>query len=77
MDTEKINCPFCITSWICDGPHIESIKDQTNLFKYMNYSKQDYIFNMTDEIRKYSMETGLDLKELSDRIKERVEKRDR
>jgi hypothetical protein len=43
----------------------------------MYHAKQDYIFNALDEVKKYGLENGLDLQQLSDRIKERVNKRDR
>lgn len=77
MIQEELPCPFCITSWICDGPHLVSQQERSNLFEYMNYSKEDYIFNTLDEIREYAKETGTDLQKLSDRIKDRVERRTR
>ena len=73
MKEYQFSCPFCITSWICDGPHIVSEKERQNLFQYLSYSKEDYIFNTLDEIRKYGEENDIDLQKLSDRIKKRIE----
>lgn len=77
IENQKVHCPFCITTWICDGPHVTTVEERINLGKYMYHSKQDYIFNALDEVKKYGLENELDLQELSDRIKERINKRDR
>ncbi len=68
-------CPFCITTWICDGPHISSKKDLDNYLEYTKYTKEYYLLVTLDEIKKYSRETGLDLSVLSDRIKKIIEER--
>jgi hypothetical protein len=70
-------CPFCITSWICDGPHISSKKEFKNYIDYVRYNKEDYILTVTNEINKYSLKNNLNLQELSDTIKKRIEGKDR
>jgi hypothetical protein len=75
MIEQELYCPFCITSWICDGPHVVLENERRNLFEYLSYSKEDYIFNTLDEIRRYSAEKNIDLQELSNRIKKRIEVR--
>jgi hypothetical protein len=77
MIGEELYCPFCVTSWICDGPHIILENEQRNFFEYVNYSKEDYIYNTLYEIKAYSKEKGIDLSELSNRVKERIQRRDR
>jgi len=77
IENNKLYCPFCVTSTICDGPHVKTIEEQINLFKYLYHTKQDHIFNAIDEVRKYGLENNIDLQDLSERIKDRVNKRDR
>ena len=33
-------CPFCVSSWVCHGPHIEP-KDLPNYIKKITYMRQD------------------------------------
>ena len=34
-------CPFCVSSWVCDGPHIEE-KDVGNYYKKISLIKEDF-----------------------------------
>jgi hypothetical protein len=72
---QDYECPFCVTSWICDGPHISSQKDIDNYFDYTEYTREYYMLATLDEIKKYSKEAKLDLSVLSDRIKKMMEER--
>jgi hypothetical protein len=74
---EKLFCPFCINSSICDGPHITSKKDEINMFNYINNVREDYIHVLIKEIKKYSIKTGIDLEELIDIVKEKLNERDK
>ncbi len=74
---EQLMCRFCITSSICDGPHINSKKEEENLSNYIDNIKEDYTFVTLQEIKKYSIKTGIDLDELIDTIKKKLEERDR
>lgn len=74
---EDYFCPFCITNWICDGPHIASKKEFENYMEYVTYNKEDYALTVIEEIKKYSLEKNINLEELSDRIKKRIEGKDR
>jgi len=69
------NCPFCITTWICDGPHI-SLKDMDNYLIHREYTKEYHLLVFLDEIKRYELETGLDLSVLSDRVKKIIESRE-
>ena len=77
IDKNKLFCPFCINSWICDGPHLSSENDMINFLTYCDYSKQDYLVKALEEIKKYSEQSGIDLQELSDKVKEKIEKMER
>ncbi len=33
-------CPFCVSSWVCDGPHIEE-KDVNKYHKKLSLIKED------------------------------------
>lgn len=33
-------CPFCLTSWLCDGPHIEQ-KDLPSFYRRMEVLQED------------------------------------
>jgi len=69
---EDFFCPFCITTWICDGPHITSKKDLDSYYERANHTKNDHMYACLEEIKKYELEKGLDLQELSDKVKERM-----
>ena len=69
-------CPFCVTSWLCDGPHIEP-KDMRSFVEYMHYAKEDHAYTCIDEINKYEREKGLDLRDLKEVIVQKVMERDR
>lgn len=77
IDKNKLFCPFCINSWICDGPHLSLENDMINFFTYCDYSKQDYIVKTLEEIKKYSEKHGIDLQELSNIVKEKIGKMER
>jgi hypothetical protein len=68
-------CPFCITSWICDGPHISSEKDWNNYLEYTKYTREYYLLVTLDEIKKYAQNNGLNLSVLSDTIKNIIEEK--
>ena len=48
-----------------------------NFLTYCDYSKQDYLVKALEEIKKYGEQSGIDLQELSDRVKEKIEKMER
>lgn len=69
-------CPFCVTSWICDGPHIES-KDIQSFIEYMYYAKEDHVYTCIDEIEKYERKYKVDLNELKTNVIQKMIERDR
>jgi hypothetical protein len=75
IESQNHWCPFCITSWICDGPHISSQKDWENYLEYTKYTREYYLLVTLDEIKKYGKSNGLDLSVLSDTIKSLIEEK--
>jgi hypothetical protein len=69
-------CPFCLTSTICEGPHIKEIEEH-NLLEMMYYAKIDHIELVLEEISKYEKEKSINLQQLSDNVKNALLKRDR
>jgi hypothetical protein len=69
-------CPFCLTSTICEGPHIKEI-EENNLREMMYYAKIDHIELVLEEISKYEKEKGINLQQLSNNVKTALLKRDR
>lgn len=69
-------CPFCLTSAICEGPHIKEA-EENNLRELMHYAKIDHIELALEEISKYEKSNGLNLQELSTNIKNSLMKRDK
>jgi hypothetical protein len=74
---EQLFCPFCVTSSICDGPHIKSKKEEQNIMDYLNNVREDHIFVMLQEIKKYSIKTGIDLQELIEIVEKRLIERNK
>jgi UV DNA damage repair endonuclease len=72
---EKLMCRFCITSSICDGPHISSQKEEENISNYINNIKEDYIFIILQEIKKHSIKININLEELASIIKTKLEEK--
>lgn len=69
-------CPFCLSSSLCDGPHIKE-EDEQSLREFMHYAKIDHLELVLEEILKYQTENKLDLSRLAIEIKQRLLKRDR
>lgn len=69
-------CPFCLSSSICEGPHIKE-EDENNLRELVYYAKIDHIDLALEEISKYEKEKNINLYELANNIKNTILKRDR
>jgi hypothetical protein len=74
LNNDKRLCPFCLTSWYCEGPHIEQ-KDEQNFLDYLLNIKEDYIESALQVLRQYSSEKNLDLNELTNLIIDKLKKR--
>jgi hypothetical protein len=69
-------CPFCLSSTICEGPHIKEEEEQ-NLKEFVYYAKIDHIELALEQISKYEKEKNINLQELANNIKNVLWKRDR
>jgi hypothetical protein len=69
-------CPFCLSSTICEGPHIKE-HEESNLKEFMYYAKVDHLEIVLEEIKKYQIESGIDLAKLAMTIKNRLMGRDK
>jgi hypothetical protein len=69
-------CPFCLSSSVCEGPHITEEEEQ-NLKELVHYAKIDHIELALEEISKYEKEKNINLHELAINIKNILWKRDR
>lgn len=69
-------CPFCLSSNICEGPHMKE-SEEFNFFEYMHYAKIDHLETVIEEIKKYQIKNNIDLSELSSIIQKRLAERDK
>ena len=69
-------CPFCLSSTICEGPHIKE-EEEKNLKELAHYAKIDHIELALEQISKYEKEKNINLHELALNIKNTIWKRDR
>lgn len=69
-------CPFCLSSTICEGPHIKE-EEEKNLKEFVYYAKIDHIELALEQISKYEKEKNINLQELANNIKNVLWKRDR
>lgn len=69
-------CPFCLSSSICEGPHVTE-EEERNLEEFAHYAKIDHAELALEEISKYEKEKKINLHELANNIKNTILKRDR
>jgi hypothetical protein len=59
----KYLCPFCISSWDCDGPHIEE-KDLQNFYERLHFIKEDLALLATETIDALSFDEKSDFEKV-------------
>jgi hypothetical protein len=64
-------CPFCVSTWHCDGPHIEK-KDFENFAKKLEYIREDLALLAKEMVNEYSSSSGLELSILEQAIYARL-----
>ena len=69
-------CPFCLSSFLCEGPHIKE-EDDKNFNEFIEYTKIDHVELVLEEILKYQRDNMIDLTELSNSIEIRLMERDK
>ena len=76
LDDGTYLCPFCLTSWICEGPHIKE-DDELNLKEWAHYNKVDHLLIVIEEIQKFAIDNNINLEPLALAVKKRLMGRDR
>lgn len=67
LNDGKSLCPFCISSFECEGPHIEE-KDIKNYFEKLFYIREDFALLTKEIIAEYELENNIDLADLKIKI---------
>lgn len=63
----KYLCPFCVSSWDCDGPHIEE-KDLPNFFERLHFIKEDLALFALETIDDLSFDEKRDVEKIKSSI---------
>lgn len=74
LNDGKYLCPFCVSSWDCDGPHIEE-KDLENFYERLGYIREDLALLAIEQIEKYEVSANLDLSDLKQAVANELFKR--
>jgi hypothetical protein len=74
LNDGKYICPFCVSSWDCDGPHIEE-KDLDSFYERLAYIREDLTLLALEEIDKYEASAKRDLSDLKRSVFESLIKR--
>jgi hypothetical protein len=70
----KYLCPFCVSSWDCDGPHIKQ-EDLDSFYERFHYVKEDLALLAKEFVEEYSKEKGLNLSDLEQAIYTKLKNR--
>lgn len=70
----KYLCPFCVSSWDCDGPHIKE-EDLNNFYERIGYISKDLALLAVEEIEKFEASTDLELSVLKQAVYNKLIKR--
>lgn len=74
LNDGKYLCPFCVSSWDCDGPHVAE-EDLASFTERLEYIREDLSLVALEEIEKYESSTEIDLSVLKQAVYNRVIKR--
>ena len=72
---KDLYCPFCVKSWECEGPHIDS----AYLGSFWNFfwiAKDDHKELAISEVEKYERENSVNLESLKISIRKVLDERD-
>lgn len=70
----KYLCPFCVSSWDCDGPHIKE-EDLNNFYERIGYISKDLALLAVEEIESFEASTDLELSVLKQAVYNKLIKR--
>lgn len=68
-------CPFCYSSWVCEGPHIEE-KDLESFYKRVRYISEDLAELAKEIVAEYSNNNNIDLSELGNILEQSLKDRE-
>jgi hypothetical protein len=68
-------CPFCYSSWNCEGPHIEQ-KDLESFYKRISYISDDLSQLAKETVDEYAKQNNIDLKELGEILYQKIKNRE-
>lgn len=74
LNDGKYLCPFCVSSWDCDGPHIAE-EDLPSFFERFGYIREDLALVAVEEIQRFEASTQTDLSDLRQAVYNRLIKR--
>lgn len=74
LNDGKYICPFCVSSWDCDGPHIAE-EDLPSFEERLAYIREDLSLLALEEIEKYESSTKTNLSVLKQAVYTRLIKR--
>ena len=74
LNDGKYLCPFCVSSWDCDGPHIPE-EDLLSFYERLGYIREDLALVAIEEIEKYESSTQTDLSVLRQAVYDKIIKR--
>lgn len=60
-------CPFCVSTWDCDGPHIHE-EDVPSFYERISYMREDMALTAVEEIEKFEASTQTDLSDLKQAV---------
>jgi len=69
--SEKYLCPFCVSTWDCDGPHIRE-EDINSFNERINYMREDMALLSKELIQDFAKANNLNLNNLSETIYTRL-----
>jgi hypothetical protein len=69
--SDKYLCPFCVSSWDCDGPHIKE-EDMNSFNERVHYMREDMALVSKELIQEFAKANNLNLNSLSETIYTRL-----
>jgi hypothetical protein len=69
--SDKYLCPFCVSTWDCDGPHIKE-EDINSFNERVYYMREDMALLSKELIQEFAKANNLNLESLSETIYTRL-----
>jgi hypothetical protein len=69
--SDKYLCPFCVSTWDCDGPHIKE-EDLDSFNERLHFMREDMALLSKELIEEFARANNLNLSKLSDTLYNRL-----